>query len=422
MDDDWTREAVFKTNRVVVWLDEVAGSRKRELLTILLLSTMQGFLWTMMIPTIPLLAKDAGASEMQLGMITAIPALTTIIFCIPGNSLGLRYGKRTLIIWSQLAGLACGFLFLYTKSMGFIVVPQLFYGLSNMLFWPTESAYQTEVMAPEKRATAIGYTMALSSLGSILSPLVAGRIIDMAGYRPVFLLYITLSAVGVLIARTLPDQPHGTEGTVIATMLAGFSSVTKLLKHPIIQMVALNTFFQFLTLATSESFVPAFMREANYSATLIGTTVTLRTAAMTLVRFFIGPLVKTFGTVPVLLAGVFTCAIACGLVPVFPIPTFICIASFLAGLSFGVSPVLTSTIIAEHTDPQQRGMAMALNATSTNVGRSASGFGFGAVASLVGYGPAITIANCFVLLGSLFVVSKQIKMKRAESLPARDSI
>lgn len=118
---------------------------------------MQGFLWTMMIPTIPLLAKDNLATEIQLGMIVAIPALTTIISCIPGSSLGLRYGKRTLFIWSQSAGLAC---------------------------------------VPEKRATAIGYAMAASTLGSILSPV-----------------------VGFAIARTLPRLVSHFEGSVAARYL-----------------------------------------------------------------------------------------------------------------------------------------------------------------------------------------------------------
>ena len=146
-----------------------------------------------MIPTIPLLAKDNLATEIQLGMIVAIPALTTIISCIPGSSLGLRYGKRTLFIWSQGAGLVCGLLFYLTNKLGFIVFPEIVYGISHMLFWPTQSAYITEVIVPEKRATAIGYAMAASTLGSILSPVVAGRIIDTAGYKPVFILYMAVS-------------------------------------------------------------------------------------------------------------------------------------------------------------------------------------------------------------------------------------
>jgi MFS family permease len=402
-------------NPIVKYLDEVAGPRKKELLTILFLSILQGFLWTMMIPTIPLLAKDAGVSELQLGIITAIPAVITIICGIPGSSLGLRYGKRTLLIWSQTAGFLSGFLFYCTKNIGFIFIPQISYGISSMLFWPTQSAYQTEVIVPEKRATVIGYTMALSSLGSIVSPIVAGSIIDRAGYKPVFILFMAMAAVGICVARTLPKTPSEINGSVVAAIIAGYSSIGELLKKPMIQTIVLNTFLQFITLASSESFVSAFMRELNYSATLIGLTVTLRTTAMTLVRLFMGPLIKKFGTVPVLFFGIFSSAIAAGLVPLFPTAGFICASCILVGLGFGVSPVLTSTIIAEHTDSHERGMAMALNNTATNAGRTTTGFGFGAVASMVGYGPAIMLANCLVFLGSIFTVARYSKVSRRVS-------
>ncbi len=399
-------------DRLRRWLDDISGSRQRELLILLLMATMQGFLWTMMIPTIPLLAKDAGATEMQLGAITAIPALTTIISCIPGNSFGLRYGKRTLFIWSQYLGVACGALFYLTKGLGFLIVPEIIYGLSNMLFWPTYSAYVTEAIAPAKRASAIGYAMAASTLGSILSPIVAGFIIDAAGYKPVFILYVLISVAGLMTARILPKLPTDFEGSVAATILAGYRGVGSMLKQPILQVLTMNTFMQYLSLAVAESFVAAFLRGADYSATFIGTTVTLRTAATTFVRLFMGPLVARIGVAPLLFSGVFICSIAGALVPVFPVPAYVTVANVLIGAGFGVNPVLTSTLIAENTSPSERGMAMALDNTSVNIGRSTTGFGFGGIAQIVGFGPAITIANCFVAIGSLFTVARYTRLGR----------
>lgn len=372
---------------------------------------MQGFLWTMMIPTIPLLAKDNGATEMLLGMITAIPPLTTIISCIPGNSLGLRYGKRTLFIWSQGLGLVCGLLFFLTRGLGFIIVPEIVYGLSHMLFWPTQSAYITETILPEKRATGIGYAMAASTLGSILSPMVAGFIIDHAGYKPVFILYMAISAIGFMTARTLPKLPTDFEGSVAATIVAGYKGVGSMLKQPMLQVTTMNTFLQFVTLATTESFVSAFLREANYSATFIGTVVTLRTAGMTFVRLFMGPMVARLGVVPLLFTGVFTCAVSGGLIPVFPHPAFVYLANVLVGAGFGVQPVLTSMLIADQTNSSERGIAMALDNTSVNAGRTTNGFGIGGVAQMVGFGPAIIISNCFVLVGSMFTVNRYMRVK-----------
>ena len=43
---------------------------------------------------------------------------------------------------------------------------------------------------------------------------------------------------------------------------------------------------------------------------------------MTFIRLFMGPMVARFGAVPLLFGGVFTCAIAARLVPIFPVPAY----------------------------------------------------------------------------------------------------
>jgi hypothetical protein len=58
-------------------------------------------------------------------------------------------------------------------------------------------------------------------------------------------------------------------------------------------------------------------------------------------------------------------------------------------------------------------MAMALDNTSVNVGRSTNGFEFGAVAQMVGFGLAIVIANCVVFAGSVFTVSRYTRLSKS---------
>lgn len=390
----------------------MAGTRHRELTIVVILATLQGFLWTMMIPVIPLLAKDNGASGMQLGIIGAIPALTTILACIPGNSLGLRYGKRALFIWSQYAGIACGLLFFLTKGLAAMAIPQVIFGLSNSLFWATQAAYQTEVISPEKRASALGIVMATSAVGSILSPSIAGYIIDHAGYRPVFVVYIVLSVVGLITARTLPRLPSDFKGSVVSAIATGYSSVGALIKRPMLQITTMNSFLQFISIAVAESFISAFLREAHYSATFIGTNIAIRTAAQTGVRLFIGPAARRLGLIPLLFGGVLTCAAAGGLVPVFPRPAYIYLANILIGCAFGVVPVMTATLIADSTTAAERGMAMALDATATSSGRTATGFAFGAVAQVVGYGQATMVADAFVVMGIVVAIRRYVATRR----------
>jgi predicted MFS family arabinose efflux permease len=296
-----------------------------------------------------------------------------------------------------------------------MALPQVVFGISNSLFWATQSAYVTEVLFPAKRASAIGILMAISALGSILSPTIAGYIIDHAGYQPVFFVYIAIAAVGFVTARTLPKLPTDFRGSVVATIVTGYSGVGTLLKRPALQVTTMNTFFQYTSIAVAESLISAFLREAHYSATFIGTNIALRTAAMTAIRLFIGPLVKRLGNATLLFGGVLTCAVASALVPILPNPAFIYLANGLLGASFGVVPVMTSTQIAENSSTQERGIAMATDATSASSGRTATGFGFGAVAQMVGYGNTIIIANGFVVAGTLLAIQRYVSGKRQRS-------
>lgn len=399
-------------NTVRRWLYSVAGTRQNELTTVVILTTLQGFLWNMMIPVIPLLAKVNGASGMQLGIIGAIPALTSILACIPGNSLGLRFGKRAVFIWSQCIGIACGLLFALTRGLAAMILPQVLFGISNAFYWATQSAYVTEVLLPEKRASALGLVMAVTSVGSILSPSISGLIIDHAGFIPVFALYIAIAIAGLVTAKTLPRIPTDFRGSVVSTIATGYSDVGALLKRPILQVTTASTFLQYVSIAVVESFISAFLREAGYSATFIGTGAALRTAAQTGARLCMGPAVRRVGSVPLLFGGVLTCAAAAGLVPVFPNAAYVCLANVLIGAAYGVVPVMTPTLIAQNTTSAERGMAMALDSTSASSGRTVTGFGFGGIAQMVGYDRVTVVANVFVIVGILLTIRRYVLTHR----------
>jgi MFS family permease len=365
-----------------------------------------------MVPVVPLLAKDNGATGMQLGMIGAIPALTSILACIPGNSLGLRFGKRKLFIWSQYAGILCGIFFLLTKGLAAIAIPQITFGISNALFWATQTAYLTEVILPEKRASSLGIVMAMTAVGSIISPSVAGYVIDHAGYRPVFVLYIAMSAVGLMTASRLPRIPADFRGSVVSAIVTGYGGVGTLLKRPILQVTTASSFIHYVSIAAAESFISAFLRELHYSATFIGTNIAIRTAAQTGIRLLIGPAVKKVGPAPVLFGAVLSCAVAGALVPLFPNPGYIYLANVIIGCAYGTVPVMTSTLVAENSSSAERGMAMALDSTAASSGRTATGFGLGGIAQMIGYGQTAIVANALVAVGALFTMRRYLTAGR----------
>ena len=65
-------------------------------------------------------------------------------------------------------------------------------------------SYVTEVVEPEVGATAVSVLTSVGLFGAFLAPVVAGRVIDVAGYRSAFLLATAVSLAGVAIAWRAP--------------------------------------------------------------------------------------------------------------------------------------------------------------------------------------------------------------------------
>ncbi len=365
------------------------------------LATFQGFVWGMMLTVMPLLARSLGATEAQLGAIAIVPAAITIVFSIPGNAMALKYGRTALFIWSQLTGILCGVLFWTTRSLGFMVVPQLVFGISHMFFWPAYMAHLTEIVPAPMRARVIGYALAISSIGTTAGPAVGGYLIDKTGFRSVFVVYALVSLTGFFLARQFPRTDHRNGMSVLRTLSEGLAGIGKIVGRPVIQLTTLSALLLYTNVGTIEYFLPAMLRDKGYSATLIGTTVTLRTGGLMVIRLIIGDLVNRVGTRPLLVGAIALCAAAAAAVSLFPVPTFILPVSFIAGAAFGVCPVVVSTIIAENTFGEERSLGMALDSVACNAGRVNCGFVLGAAAQAYGFTNAIIAGNGLVAAGAL---------------------
>ncbi len=379
------------------------GDRTREYVLMIAAATLQSLLWSTMLPVVPLFARSLGATESQLGAIAMMPALIAIGLSLPAGALSTKYGKRVSFLASAVLSTLGGIIYYGAGSLSGIVVPQLLLGLGNVLFWPTEKAYITELVPEHMRAQVVGYSMAISAGGGTFGPLLAGYLIDVAGYRSVFAFYILLCVLCTVVSYALPRGERQPSISLLRSLTGGLAQALSFLKRPVIQVTTVVTFFTFAAISVTEYFVPAYLKEAGFSATLIGSTVTLRTAGMTLVRLFIGKMTKKVGMVPLLFVALGVCAVSVGLVPLLPVTAYVITGSFVLGAAFGLAPVLTAAVIAGQTVQSERNLAMALDSTVMYGSRIATGVLVGAVAESIRLGPAIVLANGVVLLGLLGV-------------------
>ena len=90
------------------------------------------------------------------------------------------------------------------------------------------------------------------------------------------------------------------------------TGVYPLLLRPMLQITTLNTFILFINQGITDVFLPVYLKEVSYTATLVGTAATVRTAGSVLIKSTLDPIARRLGRVNVLFAGVIMTAMLMG--------------------------------------------------------------------------------------------------------------
>jgi predicted MFS family arabinose efflux permease len=211
-------------------------------------------------PTLPFLARQAGADESRIGFLVGLYAAVGFFASIPCGALANRYGRRTLI----LAGLAC----LMLASLGFVVAPdysslvlaRLVQGLGAVAIWVGTLTVAADLSPGHSMGRSLSWITGSWSLGFVVGPAMGG----IGGVRTPFIIYTVLSGVAFLLAlAALPET--GRPGT--RTTLAG---ILKVLRYPAVLASAAATIALAFFYGAIEAFVPLIMDAGGVSRAGIG--------------------------------------------------------------------------------------------------------------------------------------------------------
>ena len=160
---------------------------------------------------LPDIASDLGAGVSGLQWTVSAYTLTLASFILLGGALGDRLGRRKVFVWGTvwfaLASVLCGL----APNIEVLVTARLIQGIGAALLTPGSLALISASIRPEDRGAAIGLWSGLGGVASAVGPLLGGWLVDVAGWRSVFLLNIPLAIVVVWTAvKHVPESrdPH----------------------------------------------------------------------------------------------------------------------------------------------------------------------------------------------------------------------
>ena len=188
-----------------------AGAHPRLVLATTILASSLAFIDGSVVNVgLPAIGRSLGADGAGLTWIVNGYLLPLSALLLLGGAAGDRFGRRRMLMLGvaifALASLLCA----AAGNVGWLVAGRVLQGCGAALLMPNSLAILGASFEGEARGRAIGTWAAVGAAAGAIGPLVGGQLIDLVGWRSIFLINLPVAALALLLgARALHDAPTG---------------------------------------------------------------------------------------------------------------------------------------------------------------------------------------------------------------------
>ncbi|MCC6443084.1 MAG: MFS transporter [Armatimonadetes bacterium] len=368
------------------------------------------------LPLLPLYAKQLHASYNQVGALTTAYAMMEFIFAPLWGRLSDRYGRRPLILLS-LSGSTLAFAVLgFSWSLWMLFLVRAIGGILSSASLPAAQAYIADTTTPETRAKGMGMIGAAFGLGFIFGPFIGGTLSYYFGFQTPFFVAAALCFGNFLMALAfLPEslKPETREGNRGPVRLIDVKALLDSVKSPavgaLLAVMALSTFafanLQSMWVFTLQSALHLPSEQAarlyGYLLAVIGLVVIIIQGGL------IGRIVRRFGEEMTVRGGMVFLILAFGLITIVKSYPMMILAAALLAAGRGVSDPAMTTILSKRSVQSSQGsimgVAQSLGSLSRVLGPLWGGFLF------QHYGPASPMVSGIIVLLAGLALSLRIE-------------
>ncbi|HEV3215409.1 MAG TPA: MFS transporter [Vicinamibacterales bacterium] len=176
-----------------------AGSRSLVLACITTATFTDLVAYSVAVPVLPDYALRFQATPTTIGLLFGSFGITLLTVSVPMGALSDRLGRKRPMI-GALALLALSTLaFAYSRSMPMLFFARMLQGAADAVTWVVGYALIADLYAEDERGGAMGLSMAGSTLGIIVGPLVGGWLYELGGIRLPFLVVAALAVLDLVV-------------------------------------------------------------------------------------------------------------------------------------------------------------------------------------------------------------------------------
>jgi MFS family permease len=328
----------------------------------------------------------------------ALYAFLPMLLAIPAGRLADRMGVRRPMLVGSCGVALAAVLPVVVPGLPVLFVAAALMGVSFMAYQVAAQYATGEVGGPEDRARNFGLLALGYSTSSIAGPLIAGLMIDHAGYRATFALLALapLAPIALLgidrIALPGPHPAHASHAGRSAADLFGHRELRRVLVINSLTAMA----WELHTL-----FVPIYGHAIGLSASQIGFVLAAFATATFVVRLSMPLLMRRLKDQQLLTLTLFIAGFVFLAFPFMKTVGALMTLSFCLGLALGAGQPMVMAVLHAHAPPGRMGEAAGVRMSLVNSMAVAVPLLFGAIGGTVGLAPVLWFAGVFLTTGGI---------------------
>jgi len=342
-------------------MNELEQPQSRRVSPITFVVTFLGFLDThLILPVMALYASGLGASVGIIGLIVGLYSITNT----PANILFGRLIDRVGYKLPLIAGLVGDALSMFFYSLCrlpiHLALVRVFHGTSGGLVGPTTMSITAGYSERTQKGRAMGfYGMSLAT-ATLVGYGASGVIVSRLGYRALFMIGVVLSTIGVVLSLLLPGNKMKRDVVMQTSFGEGLKEAKSLLERKGLTISYCSIFAQYFAFGGVITLLPLYMRNLGMEVFHVGMLLAIFAIMFIILQFPSGVLSDKVGRLLPTIGGLSLGIVSLVILPSLATFPLLAVVMALYGTAYGLLFPSISALVADHTVPEERGMATGL--------------------------------------------------------------
>jgi MFS family permease len=328
----------------------------------------------------PLLALREGYSELAVGVLLSLYALTQVFLSLPAGRFADRHGLKRPVGFSVTAAALGAALAVIWPVFPVLCLAALLTGGAT---GTTSIALQRHVgraaAGPTQLKQAFSWLAIGPAFSNFLGPFVTGLVIDNAGFRAAFAVLAVFPLISWWWIRTAREQPMSEEHRNRPRGRAW-----DLWREPMFRRLILVNWFLSSAWDVHTFVVPVLGHERGLSASVIGTILGVFAASAAAVRVLLPMLASRVREWALIAVSMVATALIFAIYPFMQLALTMGICSMLLGVALGCVQPMVMSMLHQVTPEHRHGEAVGMRMLVINASSVAMPLLFGTAGALVG--------------------------------------